>query len=150
MMKILIILTLGVLLFSCAPQQNKDQQLPSQIDTSTWKTYVNEVNGWEIHFPENYKCPERQFGPCKDKSERVRIGNLRLYSEDMIYDGALPTFSFEIEDLKQKPSEQDFFDYINLQAMSEANNKPNIKILKIHDTVILNEHKMVKVETIQE
>jgi len=128
------------------------QPIPiSQIDTSSWKTYVSERDGYEIRFPKTYICPEGNSRICADQNSRVVYEHLRLYSDDIRSDDEWPpTLSFEIEGLKQKPAGQDFFEYINSQIGSPANQRPNIEITKIHNAVILNGHKMVKVESIQD
>lgn len=148
----LTILSLGVfLILGCAQQQNKtNQQSSSQIDTSNWKTYVSELQGYEISFPRTYKCTESRF--CPDKNDKIPFERIALVSEDAdSLSGISPTLRFETKRLEQKPSEMDLFDYITFQA-NQDNKRFNesVKILNIHDTKMLNGHKMVKVETIQD
>lgn len=116
-----------------------------------WKTYASERDGYEIRFPRAYICPEGNSRICADQNSRVVYEHLRLYSDDIKSDDEWPpTLSFEIDNLKRKQSGQDFFEYINSQIRNPSNQRPNIKVTKIHGAVILNGHKMVKVESVQD
>lgn len=153
MKKYLIVISILIVIFisACSTSKSVDDIQTSKIDTSTWKTYVSELQGYEISFPRDYKCPEGQFAPCLDKNDRVKYEHVRLSSEDLVYDSEVPqTFSFEIESLKQKPSDRDLFKHINSQINLPVNQRPDIKVVKVHDAKMLNGHNMVKVETIQE
>ena len=123
----------------------------SQIDASSWKTYVSERDGYEIQFPKTYICPEVNLRICADQNSRVIYEHLRLYSDDIRSDDEWPpTLSFEIDGLKQKSAKQDFFEHINSQRGSPANQRSISKITKIHNVINLNGHKMIKVESIQD
>ena len=51
---------------------------------------------------------------------------------------------------KQKPEDQEYYDYISSQIESPENQQPNIQVIKIHNMILVNDHKIVKVETIRD